>query len=59
MVAAFSSPDAYSKWQFAEGLPDDVELQLIYAGEGTLWTDLKNTVPTIPLRNPPGSPKQP
>ncbi|MHC5028735.1 MAG: SPFH domain-containing protein [Planctomycetota bacterium] len=51
-VAAFSTPSAYSKWEFAEGLPNDVDLQLIYAGEGTLWTDLKNIVPTLPLRAP-------
>lgn len=40
-VAAFGSGDAYNQWVFAQGLPDDVELNLFYAGEGTLWTDLK------------------
>ncbi|MEQ8786717.1 MAG: SPFH domain-containing protein [Pirellulaceae bacterium] len=50
-VEAFGSPPAYNKWQFAEGLPDTIDLRLFYAGEGTLWTDLKNIVPTIPLRN--------
>jgi regulator of protease activity HflC (stomatin/prohibitin superfamily) len=49
-VEAFGSPPAYNKWQFAEGLPESIDLRLFYAGEGTLWTDLKNIVPTIPLR---------
>jgi regulator of protease activity HflC (stomatin/prohibitin superfamily) len=53
-VAAFGSADAYNKWQFAEGLPDDLELKLFYAGEGTLWTDLKSIMPTLPLREAPG-----
>ena len=49
-VAAFGTGDAYNKWEFAEGLPREIDLQLFYAGEGTLWTDLKNVQPTIPLR---------
>jgi hypothetical protein len=51
-VKAFGNPNAYSKWQFAEGLPTDIQLQLFYAGEGTLWTDLKGVMPTLPLANP-------
>lgn len=49
-VQAFGSGDAYNKWQFAQGLPADIDLKLFYAGEGTLWTDLKNMVPTLPIR---------
>ena len=41
-VEAFGSPDAYNDWIFAENLPKDVDLKLLYAGEGTLWTDMKN-----------------
>jgi regulator of protease activity HflC (stomatin/prohibitin superfamily) len=41
-VAAFGSGDAYNQWVCASGLPDDVKLDLFYAGEGTLWTDLKS-----------------
>lgn len=52
-VKAFGSGGAYTKWQFAEGLPLDIDLNLFYAGEGTLWTDLKNVTPTIPLRARP------
>ncbi len=48
-VEAFGTPEAYNKWQFAEGLPADINLQLFYAGEGTLWTDLKNVMPTLSI----------
>jgi regulator of protease activity HflC (stomatin/prohibitin superfamily) len=41
-VQAFGSGQAYNQWVFAQGLPDDIELNLFYAGEGTFWTDLKN-----------------
>jgi len=51
-VKAFGNAGAYTKWQFAEGLPEDIQLQLFYAGEGTLWTDLKGVTPTLPLTNP-------
>jgi regulator of protease activity HflC (stomatin/prohibitin superfamily) len=40
-VDSFGSGSAYNQWVFATGLPEDVELNLFYAGEGTLWTDLK------------------
>ncbi|MGE0755632.1 MAG: SPFH domain-containing protein [Pirellulaceae bacterium] len=48
-VESFGSPTAYNKWEFAEGLPDPIDLRLFYAGEGTLWTDLKGVLPTLPL----------
>jgi hypothetical protein len=41
-VQAFGTPQAYNDWVFATGLPDDIDLKLMYAGEGTLWTDMKN-----------------
>jgi regulator of protease activity HflC (stomatin/prohibitin superfamily) len=56
-VEAFGSGEAYNLWQFAEGLPQQMDLQLFYAGEGTLWTDLKNIVPTIPLKTAPPAEK--
>jgi regulator of protease activity HflC (stomatin/prohibitin superfamily) len=40
-VDAFGAGDAYNQWVFANGLPDDIQLDLLYAGEGTFWTDLK------------------
>lgn len=39
-VDAFGSGEAYNRWVFATGLPDDLELNMLYAGEGTFWTDL-------------------
>jgi len=55
-VEAFGTPQAYNNWVFARGLPDDVNLQLLYAGEGTLWTDMKNVGvrATMPLTPPKG-----
>ena len=41
-VGAFGSPAAYTKYQFANGVPKDTKLNFLYAGEGTLWTDAKN-----------------
>lgn len=41
-VDAFGSGDAFNEWIFANGLPQSLDLKLIYAGEGTLWTDMKN-----------------
>jgi hypothetical protein len=38
---------------FAEGLPSTIDLQLFYAGEGTLRTDVKSVMPTLPVREPP------
>jgi len=40
-VGAFGSGPAYNQWVFASGLPTDIKLQLLYAGPGTFWTDLK------------------
>jgi regulator of protease activity HflC (stomatin/prohibitin superfamily) len=54
-VDAFGEPAAYSRWQFAEGLPESIDLQLFYAGEGTLWTDLKGVLPTLPLKAQPAA----
>jgi hypothetical protein len=41
-IEAFGSGQAYNQWVFAQGLPKDIELNLIYSGEGTFWTDLKS-----------------
>jgi hypothetical protein len=54
-VKAFGDAGSYTRWQFAEELPTDIQLQLFYAGEGTLWTDLKGITPTLPL-TPPTAP---
>lgn len=39
-TAAFGDPEAYTMWEFATGLSPDLRIQVIYAGQGTLWTDL-------------------
>ncbi len=41
-VEAFGSARAYNDWVFATGLPEDVDLKFLYAGEGTLWTDMNS-----------------
>lgn len=40
-VEAFGSGQAYNQWVFATGLPTDIKLNMLYAGQGTFWTDLK------------------
>lgn len=40
-VEAFGTGQAFNLWTFASGLPDEIDLKLLYAGEGTFWTDLK------------------
>jgi regulator of protease activity HflC (stomatin/prohibitin superfamily) len=40
-VEAFGSGKSYNEWVFATNLPEDIQLNLLYAGEGTFWTDLK------------------
>ncbi len=42
-TAAFGDSAAYSKWIFAESLNPGMKLNIIHAGEGTLWTDLEKT----------------
>jgi len=41
-VQAFGNPAAYTKYQFANGVPQDTKLNFLYAGDGTLWTDTGN-----------------
>jgi regulator of protease activity HflC (stomatin/prohibitin superfamily) len=40
-VGAIGSPAAYNLLMFSKQLNPKLEMQIIYAGEGTLWTDLK------------------
>ena len=56
-VEAFGSAEAYNEWIFASGLPDNVDLKLLYAGEGTLWTDMKNADFGIRANLPINTPK--
>jgi len=40
-VGAIGSPEAYNLLMFSKQLNPKMEMQIIHAGEGTLWTDLK------------------
>ena len=51
-VKAFGDPAAYTKWQFAQALPETIELKMIYSGPGTLWTDLKGLTPVLNVKPP-------
>lgn len=55
-VKAFGNPEAFTKWEFAQGLPADIGLNMIYAGPGTLWTDLKNITPVLNVKPPVKTP---
>jgi regulator of protease activity HflC (stomatin/prohibitin superfamily) len=46
-VSAFGSAESYNQWVFATGLPEDLRLHLLYAGDGTFWTDLKGFSDTM------------
>lgn len=46
-VAAFGNASAFSQWSFANALPEEIKLQMLYAGPGTLWTDLKGFTETM------------
>ncbi|MBI1337717.1 MAG: hypothetical protein GC164_12250 [Phycisphaera sp.] len=41
-VSAFGDPSGYGLWEMAKGLSDKITVNIFHAGEGTLWTDLKN-----------------
>ncbi|MDI6774759.1 MAG: SPFH domain-containing protein [Verrucomicrobiota bacterium] len=40
-VEAFGDPTAYNLWTFARNLNPDVAVNILHAGDGTLWTDLE------------------
>ncbi|MFO1424223.1 MAG: SPFH domain-containing protein [Candidatus Competibacteraceae bacterium] len=40
-AAAFGDPAALTLWEFAQNLNPDVRVNILYAGPGTLWTDLE------------------
>ncbi len=40
-VKAFGDAEAYNLWTFAAGLGDDLKINVLHAGPGTLWTDLE------------------
>ena len=40
-VKAFGDAEAYNLWTFAENLSDELKINVLHAGPGTLWTDLE------------------
>lgn len=48
-VAAAGGAADYNALQFAKQLPERVKLSLIYAGNGTLWTDLEKASAVAPM----------
>jgi hypothetical protein len=46
-VKALGGPDAYNRYVFAEGLPQNLRIGIFYAGPGTFWTDLKGIEQTL------------
>jgi len=41
-VKAFGDAEAYNLWTFAQNLSEDLQINVLHAGPGTLWTDLEN-----------------
>lgn len=48
-VKAVGTAADYALYQFAQQLPEHLRLSLIYAGPGTLWTDLNKAETLAPL----------
>lgn len=48
-VKALGTAQDYAYYQFAANLKDTIPLALIYAGPGTLWTDLDKAMKAAPL----------
>ncbi|MDQ5909921.1 MAG: hypothetical protein QG599_2016 [Pseudomonadota bacterium] len=40
-AAAFGDPAAFTLWEFAQNLNPEVQVNILHAGPGTLWTDLE------------------
>jgi hypothetical protein len=40
-IKAFGDPVAYSYWSFATSLNEAMTINILHAGQGTLWTDLE------------------
>ncbi len=49
-AAVFSNPATLADLTFADKLNPGVGIRIIHAGEGTLWTDLKNLAPAVPVK---------
>ena len=48
--AVFKNPATLAELTFVDKLNPSLGIRIIHAGEGTLWTDLKNLEPTVPVK---------
>lgn len=42
-TAVFKDPVAFAQWRFADTLNPKMKINIVHAGDGTLWTDLEKT----------------
>lgn len=49
-AAVFKDPATLADLTFADKLNPGIGIRIIHAGEGTLWTDLKNLAPSVPVK---------
>jgi len=42
-IKAFGDPVAYNLWTLASSLDDDLKINILHSGPGTLWTDLQKS----------------
>lgn len=40
-IKAFGDPVAYNLWTFADSLDEEIKINILHSGPGTLWTDLQ------------------
>jgi len=49
-AGVFKDPATLAELTFVDKLNPSLGIRIIHAGEGTLWTDLKNLAPTLPVK---------
>lgn len=49
-AGVFQNPARLADLTFVDALNPELGIRIIHAGEGTLWTDLKNLAPTLPVK---------
>jgi len=49
-AGVFKNPATLAELTFVDALNPALGIRIIHAGEGTLWTDLKNLAPTLPVK---------
>jgi len=49
-AGVFKNPASLAELTFVDKLNPEVSIRIMHAGEGTLWTDLKNLTPAVPVK---------